>query len=174
MADSSSVTSPTARTDHTSDHLLAVYLRNHDAGAVGGVRRFATAARSHRDQSARAELGRLRAEVEQDHGELRHIMQALAVRPSRTQQLLVMLGERVGRFKPNGRLLGRSPLTDVVEVEALILGVTGKLRLWHTLMTLAPRKPGVEVVDLEVLRRRAVDQLERLERLHQDAVHSWR
>lgn len=174
MADSTSVASPTASTGHTADRLLAVYLRNHDAGAVGGARRFAAAARSHRAPSARAELGRLGAEVEQDHGELRQVMQALGVRPSRTQQLVATLGERVGRLKPNGRLIRRSPLTDVVEVEALIIGVTGKLRLWHTLMTLAPREPGVEVVDLELLRRRAVDQLERLERLHHEAVQSWR
>jgi hypothetical protein len=154
----------------TMERLLGIYLRNHDAGAVGGLRRFAAAARTHSDPAARAELARLHTEIAQDHEQLRRVMEALGVRPSRAQQLLVTVGEQVGRLKPNGKFVGRSRLTDVVEVEALILGVTGKLRLWHVLATLAPGHPGIEVVDLEVLQRRAVDQLDRLARLHVESA----
>jgi hypothetical protein len=64
----------------------------------------------------------------------------------------------------------RSPLTDVGELEALSLAVTAKLRLWQTLGAIAPRQPDLAVVDLDELRARATDQLQRLERLHHEAA----
>lgn len=156
----------------TTGRLLGIYLRNHDAAAVGGARRFASAARTHSDPAARAELARLHTDVVQDHEQLRRVMEAFEVRPSRSQQLLVLVGEQFGRLKPNGKLVGRSRLTDVVELEALILGVTGKLRLWHVLAALAPNHPGLQVVDLEALQRRAADQLDRLARLHLESARA--
>jgi hypothetical protein len=150
--------------------LLAIYLRNHEAATEGVVRRFAVAARTHRSPSARTELDLLRAQVEEDHRAIHLLLHAVGAQPSRTQQVLVLLAERVGRLKPNGALVRRSPLTDVVELEALSLAVTAKLRLWQTLGAIAPRQPDLAVVDLDELRARATDQLQRLERLHHEAA----
>ena len=38
--------------------------------------------------------------------------------------------EKFGRLKPNGQLTGYSPLSRLVELEGLKLGITGKLGLW--------------------------------------------
>jgi hypothetical protein len=48
----------------------------------------------------------------------------------------VLLGwgaEKAGRLKLNGELLGYSPLSRLEELEALSLGVEGKLALWTAL-----------------------------------------
>ncbi len=46
-------------------------------------------------------------------------------------------GELLGRLKLNGRLRERSPLSDVVELETLVVGITGKQALWVSLRSAA-------------------------------------
>ncbi|MBU5895038.1 hypothetical protein JVW19_23965, partial [Vibrio cholerae O1] len=41
--------------------------------------------------------------------------------------------ERLGRLKPNGRLLRRSPMTLVLETELMRSAIMGKLGMWQTL-----------------------------------------
>jgi hypothetical protein len=58
-------------------------------------------------------------------------------------------GEKVGRLKLNGRFTGYSPLSRVIELEGLHLGITGKLELWRTLQrTSEQRLRGIDVEDL--------------------------
>ena len=42
-------------------------------------------------------------------------------------------GELIGRLKANGRFRQRSPLSNVVELELLALGIMGKRKLWEAL-----------------------------------------
>jgi hypothetical protein len=76
--------------------------------------------------------------------------------------------EKFGRFKLNGRLLGYSPLSRVVELEGLALGVSGKLGMWRALEELQSRQPGLAQIDLTTLIDRAERQRDELEveRLH--------
>jgi hypothetical protein len=57
------------------------------------------------------------------------------------------IGEKIGRLKFNGRLLGRLPLSDLEELELLRLGVEGKLAgarcaPWRTPIRGSTRPPG--------------------------------
>jgi hypothetical protein len=70
--------------------------------------------------------------------------------------------ERAGRLKLNGSLFKYSPLSRLVELEALSLGVEGKLCLWVNLAEL-PQEGGLEDFDLRALADRARDQRKRLE-----------
>src|ERR671912_1744383 len=99
---------------------LAIYLRNHDAAAQAGVDLFRRAESNQRDRPYGAELAELRAEVEQDARALRSVLKAEGVQPDRAQSLVLLLGERVGRLKPNGSLLRRAPLSDLIEVEGML------------------------------------------------------
>ena len=47
------------------------------------------------------------------------------------------IGEKAGRLKFDGRLLARSPLSDLEELGLLRLGVEGKAAGWRTLRTQA-------------------------------------
>lgn len=146
--------------------LLRTYLRDHDSGALAGARRLGSAAQAHRDPQARAELSRLHSEVEEDRRSLAAVMERLDITPDPVKRLVVVAGEQLGRLKPNGFLTERSPLTDVVELEALSMAVTGKLRLWETLESLGPEVTLTDPDELVRLRERALDHRERLGRLH--------
>jgi hypothetical protein len=72
---------------------------------------------------------------------------------------LARIGERLGRLKPNGRLRERSSLSDVLELETLLVGITGKRALWLSLRasSAAPRE------DLDRLAERAENQARAIE-----------
>lgn len=81
---------------------------------------------------------------------------------------IAVLGERLGRLKLNGRLRGYSPLSRLVELELLQVGVAGKRRLWRALEhTQNERLSGM---DLGALAERATGQMRRLEALQLKAA----
>ena len=81
--------------------------------------------------------------------------------------VMVRMAERVGRLKLNGKLVSRSPLSSVIELETLVVGVRGKEALWTAL-----QRAGVslEDIDLEALADSARAQGVELETLRLDAA----
>jgi hypothetical protein len=151
-------------------NLLAIYLNDHLAGATGGAELARRAAASNRGSSYGETLERLAGEIEDDRQSLVAIMRALGVGVDRLKVAAGWGAEKVGRFKLNGRLLGYSPLSRVVEIEALTLGVSGKLALWRALEELVPAQPELECFDLPALVERAEHQLGELEAQRRRAV----
>ena len=80
-------------------------------------------------------------EIDEDRDALKRIMDRLDVSPAPVKAALAWAAEKAGRVKPNGQLRGYSPLGRVVEIEALITGVSGKLSLWRALKQIAPSEP---------------------------------
>ena len=75
------------------------------------------------------------------------------------------IGEKAGRMKFNGRLLARSPLSDLEELELLRLGVEGKAAGWRTLRTLTDTEKRLDAGHLDELMSRARRQADLLEEL---------
>jgi len=73
--------------------------------------------------------------------------------------------ERLGRLKLNGHVLSRSPLSTLVELELLRLGVEGKAAGWRTLKVVAATRRSVSVERLDGLIARALEQSQTLEDL---------
>jgi hypothetical protein len=73
--------------------------------------------------------------------------------------------EKLGRLKLNGRLLRRSPLSLVEDLEVLQLGVEGKLAIWRALRQVQHCDRRLGDIDLERLIERATKQRDHLERL---------
>ena len=71
--------------------------------------------------------------------------------------------EKAARLKPNGRLLRRSPLSDLIELEGLLLGVQGKAAGFRTLRRLADTR--LQAGTLDELIARAEQQVNTLEQL---------
>ncbi|MGH3016656.1 MAG: hypothetical protein ACRDNN_17050, partial [Gaiellaceae bacterium] len=71
--------------------------------------------------------------------------------------------EKAGRLKMNGQLRGYSPLSRVVELEGLALGVTGKLAVWKALRLLADDEPALDAAELDRLIDSAKQQQRGLE-----------
>ena len=142
---------------------LAIYLNDHLAGATAGRELARRAARSNRDSSHGPFLADLADQIDADRGSLLEIMRVLNVRVDRIKVLGGWGAEKLARLKFNGQLRGYSPLSRIVELEALSLGVRGKLALWRTLRELDLSELSSAPVSLADLIARAEQQLAGLE-----------
>ncbi|MEU6156452.1 SRPBCC family protein [Actinosynnema sp. NPDC047251] len=148
---------PGAKAPGTSTY-LGVYLNDHLAGASANVELARRVARTHPG------LRGLAREVAEDRTALLRIMKERGVPVSRHKVAAGRLGELVGRLKLNGSLVTRSPLSDLVELEAMRLGIEAKAALWRALRTL----PDTDTYDR--LLERAESQARRVEALRLDAA----
>jgi hypothetical protein len=148
---------------------LTIYLNDHLAGATGGLELFKRAT-SNLKGAHSEELARLCQEVDEDRESLKSIMRRLDVHENMAMAALGWVAEKVGRFKPNGYILRRSPLSDVIELEGLRAGVHGKLSGWQVLRAALIHDDRVPTEELETLIERAEDQQARLYKLHIQAV----
>jgi hypothetical protein len=116
------------------NRFLAIYLNDHLAGSTGGVelaRRLRSGSRDE-PESGRA-LAAVCAEIEADRATLLRLMERLEIRRGVLKPAAAWTGEKLGRLKLNGRLTGSSPLSRLVELELLYVGISGKGQLWRSL-----------------------------------------
>jgi hypothetical protein len=86
------------------------------------------------------------------------------------KKAVALIGERLSRLKLNGRITRYSPLSRVLELEALISGVSAKHRLWVTLQAFDKGDGRLVDFDLEELKARASSQVSLLSAIHDAAV----
>jgi hypothetical protein len=144
--------------------LLATYLNDHLGGATAGRELARRSAASNRDSELGGFLAGLAQEIDEDRDSLLELMGELQIGTDRIKVLGGWAAEKLGRLKPNGRLLSYSPLSRLLELEGLLLGVRGKLALWQALEVLQPHEPVLASTDLASLGQRAEGQLSELER----------
>lgn len=150
---------------------LASYLNDHLAGAVAGQELARRAAASNRGTEYGAALEGIVREIEEDAEALKDLMDRLGVQADRVKLALGWAGEKVGRLKLNGQVLGYSPLSRLIELEGLVLGVSGKLALWQGLRkAFGGDDPRLRGFDFEALVERARKQRRTLERLRRRAA----
>jgi hypothetical protein len=153
----------------TDQRSLGVYLNDHLAGATGLVELLRRSAGSHTGRLGE-ELARLRDEAVDDRRSLRSLMSRLEVRESAPLVALGWLGEKAGRLKPNGYVVRRSPLADVVEIEGMRLGTFGTLGCWRVLRGVASYDDRISTTELDALVSRAEKRLARVDALHLDTA----
>jgi len=152
--------------DAPFEDLLATYVRDHLTGAAGGhaLARRAAETTGQLDPDAGRTLRRLAKDIGEDRRDLRRCAAALGIRQPRLRELVAQIAERLGRAKLNAQLLGTSTLSPVLELDLLIMAVSGKARVWRTLAVLVPDAVPSDI-DLDALERRAMAQREELETL---------
>ncbi|MFG1807631.1 transaldolase [Streptomyces sp. NPDC049040] len=143
--------------------LLAVYLNDHLSGATAGLELFRRAAQTQQGREYGSELAELSRQVEQDRDSLTQIMADLGVSTDQAKVALGWLAEKAGRLKPNGHIFSRSPLSDLLELESMLLGVQGKAACWRTLRALADADERLYAEHLDTLVERAEQQSAALE-----------
>ena len=148
--------------------LLSTYLNEHLFGSTAGLDMFRRVARSHRGTELGDKVERLADEVESDRDALLSIMADLDVTPSKLRVAVGHTVERLGRLKPNGTLIRRSPLTDLLEIEALRVAVLAKTTGWEVLREVSAREPRLSRDTISDLLDRAHNQRERLGELHME------
>jgi hypothetical protein len=143
--------------------VLRIYLGDHLAGADAATARVRWMAQRYAAQPWGAAVGDVAAAIESDHASLVAMVHRMGVSPPIPRRWAARLGERVGRLKLNGRITQTSPLTPVVELEALRSGIAGKRSLWATLEVWAGPL-GLDPAALAELAARADEQLATVER----------
>ncbi len=151
--------------------LLAHYVRIHLTGAAAGIELFGRGADLH-DPQARAATARIREELVEERAWLRSLVERLGSTEPTLTQVVAKVGERLGRLKPNGDLLHRTALTDVIDLETMHDAVSGKVAGWEALLEL--EDPRADRGDLERLHAQGLRQIAELKELHQAAARrAW-
>lgn len=136
-----------ARAIYLNDHLMTATAAVELAGRARGTMSHGPAgpwlAAAHRDLTAERDL-------------LLEAMGRLGVRRDRVKEKAGWLGEKAGRLKLNGSLLRRSPVSDVVELESLLLLGEHNVAALRTLHELAAREPALQGLELAMAIERAV------------------
>jgi hypothetical protein len=144
-----------------ADKHLSIYLNDHLAGATIGVELARRTRGRNRGTTLGSYLERLASEIEADRETLVRLMAELGIRRDRLKTFGAWATEKAGRLKLNGQLTGYSPLSRLLELELLYLGITGKRAMWRALQhTLGNDMPGLE---FEELGRRAERQAAEVE-----------
>jgi hypothetical protein len=144
--------------------LLGSYLNDHLGGATAGLELARRAAGENKGNRFGEFLENLVEEIAQDRESLLHLMDRLGIGKDSLKVVAGWAGEKVGRLKMNGRLLSYSPLSRLVELEGLTVGVRGKLSMWECLKAGADLDPVLAEFELDTLIARAEAQLEGLRR----------
>jgi hypothetical protein len=145
---------------------LAIYLNDHLAGSTAGLELARRAASENEGTEYGEFLTQAAADIEADRRVLENVMAKLDVKADPVKQGIAWLGEKIGRLKLNGQLTGYSPLSRLVELEGLVLGVNGKLRLWRVLAAIAPSDARLAEFDFVHLISRAEEQIAGLDEHH--------
>jgi hypothetical protein len=132
---------------------LATYVHDHLAGAVLAINLLETL----RDRHAGEPLGPfaegLLVEVEADRAVLQGLAERVGVGSSRLKEAATWLGEQVSRVKLRRRAAGG--LGTFEALEALGLGLLGKLALWRALAVMAAVDGRLGGMDFDHLAARA-------------------
>lgn len=158
------------RTKASPRGLLTIYLNDHLAAAVGGIELAKRTRTSNTQEPFASFLDELCAELDQDRAALEEAIRLLQVPVTSWKQQAAYVAEKAGRAKLNGQLTGYSPLSRVVELEALSAAIAHKLGLWRSLQHLKTSEFRLADFDAQSLIDRAQRQTERLEPLRIAAV----
>jgi hypothetical protein len=150
--------------------LLTIYLNDHRAGSVAGRELAKRSLGNNRGTPYGETLAQFLQEVEQDAEALDEIMRRVGAPHDQLKMAGALVTERLGRLKLNGRLLSYSPLSRLVEIEGLVLGVRGKLAAWEVLSSLG--LPELSDIPFDRLIERANSQIERLEKHRHEAAEN--
>lgn len=147
--------------------LIGIYINDHLAGSVVGGELAKRAASNNEGTELGDYLARLADEIDGEREVLKGLLEHFEVGQNRFKQPIAWAAEKAGRLKPNGQITGYSPLSRLVELEGLTLGVTGKLGLWRAL---AATQSGLESFGLEGLIAQAEEQQLQLETFRIEAA----
>jgi hypothetical protein len=143
--------------------LLGIYLNDHLAGSTAGLELARRARGANEGTALGAFLATIAEEIEEDRKTLEGVIEDLGVRKDPAKVAAGWAIEKAGRLKLNGQLKGYSPLSRLVELEGLALGVTGKLALWKALRLLAEQEPVLDAAAFDRLVERAEEHQRGLE-----------
>src|SRR5579872_5004037 len=150
----------------TNKH-LATYLNDHLSGAVGAIELLEHLSKWE-GQPGRT-LASVRDEVKLDRDALRGIMDKLHVAESPVRKAAGWIAHAAAQLKLRLDDPSASRLYRVEALEAVSLGIEGKLAGWKSLEAIVDAYPAIQSVDFGALQGRAAAQRSRIEALRLEA-----
>jgi hypothetical protein len=148
---------------------LDSYLNDHLAGSVSALEIVGHWVKAHKEEPLGSFFAEIESEIKADQDVLRDVMRDLGVEESKVRKAGAWAAEKVGRARM--LIAGDEPdsLGLVLTLEGLIMGITGKKLLWASLD--AVKLLTGNTYNFEQLRRRAEQQIERIEAERISAIH---
>ena len=143
---------------------LRIYLNDHLMGSTVGVELVRRIANEHKGEELGNFASALAREIEADRDALLDIMTTLDASKDQLKVAAGWVTEKAGRLKRNGELRSPSPLSPVVGLEGLSMGIEGKRLLWVALAETEPVAQRVGAQRLQELIARAESQRDDVER----------
>jgi len=138
---------------------LGIYLNARLARATTGLELARRAAHGNQDAEHGKRLSLLARDIAADRRTLLQLMRTVGVRVHRTKILGGWLRGKAARLKPHANVFTRSPIRQLIELEALYLVIQGKAACWRVLLAAAANGAPVDEQSLRLLHDRANDQL---------------
>jgi hypothetical protein len=146
-----------------SGKYLPIYLNDHLGGSTVGAELVQRIAGEYVGTELGTFATALTAEIKEDRDALLEIMGQVGASTDQVKVAVGWISEKFGRLKLNGELREPSPLSPLVELEGLSLGIEGKRVLWVALAEVDAIAERVGRERLQQLIARAEDQRERVE-----------
>jgi hypothetical protein len=153
-----------------SQEALSVYLNDHLAGSVAAVELIEQDLDRNKGTQLGVFLQQLLDDVRADQVTLQRLMEQLGIEKSGVKQVTSWAAEKFSRLKFMATGRTSEGLRNLLELEALLLGVGGKRSLWLSLKAASEADPRLEQADLEALIKRAEDQISRIEHHRDEAA----
>ena len=124
--------------------LLGIYCNDHLAASTGGIELVSRMLGRWRGDRYERRLEELLGELREEKSALRSSMAALDIPVRQYKQAASWVGEKLTRAKLNGRVLSRSPLSDLVEFEFIATAVLAKRAGFESLLAVAAVEPRLD------------------------------
>jgi hypothetical protein len=150
--------------DVLAQESLNVYLNDHLAGSVAAVDLIEQSIDHNQGKPLAEFLEGLLREVRSDQTTLQQLMERFGVDRSPVKQASSWVAEKLSRLKFTVTGRTSESLRNLLELEALLLGVHGKRGLWRALKEVADAEPRLAETELDNLIQRADQQISGIER----------
>jgi hypothetical protein len=144
---------------------LDIYLNDHLAGSQGALELMQRLVESRKDSRVSSTVAEVRAEVLAERQQLEALMDRLQFDKSRSRQAAGWLAEKAAQVKLHLDDPQNGDLRLFESLEAITLGLSGKLALWRALEAVAEHMPELHGIDYPRLVEQSKDQHRRIEEL---------
>jgi hypothetical protein len=154
-----------------TNQYLATYLIDHLAGSVAALELLEDLKTTYADTALANFFAQLQTDIAADRDELQTLMDRLQIVESQPRKVIAWLTEKSVELKLRLDDNARGPLRLLESLEAVGLGIQGKLGMWHALDASAVDFPPLlALVDYERLAQRAEEQRRRVEIVRLEAA----
>jgi hypothetical protein len=153
----------------THEDLVGIYINDHRGGAAAGLALARRILRNSEGTPLGETMRVITPQIQQDARTLDSIARRLGIAASHAKPMLARAGEALARLKPNGQLRGYSPLSRLLDIEALLAGSDARRSLWRALGS-SETSGRLLDIDFENLAQRATEQRQRLIPHHAEAA----